>query len=251
MSGSAAEQFDRVAQAYATSAVHAKGPDLAWLLEALQPEPAWRALDLGTGAGHAAMAVAPYVDELYAVDVSARMLTTAADLAGQRNLTNTRFAEASVSALPWPNGYFDAAFSRYSAHHWSSLAPALREAARLTRPGAPLIIIDTISPEEPALDTFVNTLELLRDPSHGRNASAQEWTRQLQQAGFAVQAIRTWQLELVTAEWLERARTEVWRAVACYQLLREAPDAARAAFAIAGDGSRFSLHCALFTARHC
>ena len=47
----AAEQFDRVAAAYASSAVHARGLDLVWLVEALRPEPSWRALDLGTGSG--------------------------------------------------------------------------------------------------------------------------------------------------------------------------------------------------------
>jgi ubiquinone/menaquinone biosynthesis C-methylase UbiE len=245
----AAEQFDRVAAAYATSAVHARGLDLAWLVETLQPEPAWRVLDLGTGAGHAALAVAPHVAQVTAVDVAERMLATARGLAEERGLANLETVRADVGALPFPDQTFDAAFSRYSAHHWPDPDAAVREAARVLRAGAPIVLIDTISPYNPALDSYVNALELLRDPSHGRNAPESEWRARLEVAGFITEPAREWTIDLDTEEWLARAGTEPWRAEACRQLLRDAPAAARDAFDIAADGSRFRLHCVLLSAR--
>jgi ubiquinone/menaquinone biosynthesis C-methylase UbiE len=245
----AAEQFDRVAAAYATSAVHARGPDLAWLVEALRPEPAWRVLDLGAGAGHAALAVAPQVAKVTAVDVAERMLATARGLAEERGLANLDTVRADVGALPFPDQTFDAALSRYSAHHWPDPVAAVREAARVLRSGARLVLIDTVSPYNPSLDSYVNALELLRDPSHGRNAPESEWRVRLLAAGFVVEPARAWTIDLDTEEWLARAGTEPWRAEVCRRLLREAPAAARDAFDIAADGSRFRLHCALLSAR--
>ena len=71
-----------MAAAYATSPIHAAGPDLAWLVEALEPAPdADRVLDLGCGAGHAGFAVAAAGAAVTAVDTSERMLETARLLA--------------------------------------------------------------------------------------------------------------------------------------------------------------------------
>jgi ubiquinone/menaquinone biosynthesis C-methylase UbiE len=249
MTANPEEQFDRVARAYVTSAVHAQGADLVWLVEALRPEPTWQVVDLGTGAGHAALAVAPHVASVRAMDVSARMLEEAGNLAAQRRCANLSFTQASVDALPLPDAACDAAISRYSAHHWPRLDGALAEAARVLRRGAPLVVIDTVSPEAPALDTFLNALELLRDPSHGRNARLSEWTALLERSGFAVQAPRSWQIDLRTEEWLARAASADWRGEACGRLLREASRAAQEAFAITDDASGFSLPCALLLAR--
>lgn len=245
----AAEQFDRVAAAYVSSAVHASGPDLAWLLDALQPQPGWHVLDLGTGAGHAALAVAPRVAQLTAVDVAPRMLETAARLAHERGITHLATIYADVAALPFASGSFDAAITRYSAHHWPDPGAAMREAARVLRPGAPLVLIDTVAPETVALDTFINAVELLRDPSHVRDAGVAEWQRRLEVAGFYVETRREWSIELATEEWLARSVTEPWRAEACRHLLRDAPEAAVAAFAIGDGGTQFSLCCALVAAR--
>lgn len=68
MNSSAEVQFNRVARAYASSTVHARGADLEWLAVALQPKPSWRVLDAGTGAGHTAVTVAPHVASVTAVD---------------------------------------------------------------------------------------------------------------------------------------------------------------------------------------
>lgn len=253
-----AEQFDRVAAAYATSGVHARGTDLGMLAEMLHPHPEGRVLDLGTGAGHAALAVAPLVGHVYAVDISERMLATAARLATERLVTNISFhplAVEDVSTLApaltagGAKVLLDGAFTRYSAHHWSDPLAALGGTVALLRPGAPFVLIDTVSPESPTLDTILNALELLRDPSHARNARIGEWRARLQAVGFTVEAVHTWQIELDTEEWLTRSATEAWRADACRLLLRQAPGAARETFAIAAEGAAFSLPVALLLAR--
>jgi hypothetical protein len=55
------QMYSRSAEAYVTSASHATGEDLAELLALAAPQPGDRALDISTGGGHTALAVAPHV----------------------------------------------------------------------------------------------------------------------------------------------------------------------------------------------
>ena len=74
-------QFGAVAAAYATSAVHAAGPDLVALAAAAAASGAARALDIACGAGHTALAIAAHVAEVTALDLTEAMLEQARRLA--------------------------------------------------------------------------------------------------------------------------------------------------------------------------
>ena len=86
-------QFSESAERYATSPVHASGDSLQALVDAMEPQSAWRVLDIATGAGHTALAFAPHVSEVVATDLTPRMLEVAQRLAGERDLTNLSFQE--------------------------------------------------------------------------------------------------------------------------------------------------------------
>ncbi len=244
----AADGWDRVAAAYATSPIHAAGPDLAWLVEALEPAATDRVLDLGCGAGHAGFAVAAAGATVTAVDTSERMLETARLLAQERDLEGYEAVRADVGMLPFPADSFDGVVSRYSAHHWPDVAMAMREAARVVRPGGRVVVIDTVAPEEPALDTLVNALELLRDPTHGRNLRLDEWQAAFEAAGLDVVSERRWPVVLETVSWFARMQTEAWRADAARALLRAASPSAIDALAIEGDRA-WSVPAALVAGR--
>lgn len=231
----ASTAWNRVAAAYATSPIHAAGPDLAWLVDGLEPMPDDRVLDLGCGAGHAGFAVAAAGAAVIAVDISDVMLETARLLAQERDLQEYEAIRADVGALPFPDASFDGIVSRYSAHHWPDVAKAMREAARVLRPGRRVVVIDTVAPDEPSLDSLVNALELLRDPTHGRNLRLDEWRTAFAVAGLVVVAERSWSIELETTSWFARAQTEAWRAEAARALLRSAAPEAVEALAIEGD----------------
>ncbi len=243
-----ATNWDRVAAAYATSPIHAAGPDLAWLVEALAPAEADRVLDLGCGAGHAGFAVAAAGAAVTAVDTSERMLETARLLADERGLSGYTAIRADVSALPFADSTVDGVVSRYSAHHWPDIAAALAEAARVLITGGRIVVIDTVAPDDPALDTLVNALELLRDPTHGRNLRLDEWRAAFTGAGLEVSAERRWPIVLETVSWFARAQTEPWRAEAARALLRAATPDAVEALAIEGDAT-WSLPAALIAGR--
>ena len=166
-----ADQFSPSADAYVVSAVHARGEDLEALSGLVGLRPEARAVDLGSGGGHLAFALAPLTRSVVAYDLSAAMLEAVAAEAGRRGLANVETRQGSVEALPWPDGAFDIVASRYSAHHWRDVGAGLREARRVLKPGGLAVFADVVAPEDPLLDTWLHGFELLRDPSHVRNYS--------------------------------------------------------------------------------
>lgn len=225
-------QFGAVAAAYATSAVHASGRDLAALVEAAQLTGREEVLDLGCGAGHTALAVAPRSARVTAVDVTPEMLAAAAGLAEARGITNVSFRLADVARLPFEDSSFDLITSRYSAHHYGDPARALAEAARVLRRHGRILLIDTVAPEDPALDTFFNAVELLRDASHVRNWRVSEWKRMLTEGGFTAEVLFQMELDLEGESWVQRMQTPPGRVAAIQALFESAPAAAREAFGL-------------------
>lgn len=234
-------QWAAVAEHYGTGWSHADGPDLAWLVETAAPRPTDRAIDLGAGAGHATLAIAPHVAHVTAVDPTPEMHGVAARLAVQRGVGNVAFVEATADALPFADGSFDLAVSRFSIHHWPDPATAFREVARVLRPGGRVVLIDLVAPEVTHLDSFLNAVEILRDPTHGRSLPLSDWRAALEAAGLAGGIVREWRFRHDTEDWLSRTAPAPWRAEAVRRMLREAPAAARDAFEIAPDGSAFTV----------
>jgi len=225
-------QFGAIAAAYATSAVHAAGADLAALVEAAALTGRERVLDIGCGAGHTALALAHMAASVIAIDITPEMLAVAEGLAAQRGITNVAFRLGDVAALPFPDGAFELVTSRYSAHHYAAPERALAEVARVLCPGGRFLLIDSVAPESPALDTFFNAAELLRDSSHGRNCRITEWRRMLAEAGLTPDVLLETMVDLDGADWVARSRTPAEEVAALRRLFRQASLEARQRFAI-------------------
>lgn len=213
----AEQQFGPSAAHYATSAVHAAGESLAMLTTMLAPAATWRVLDVATGAGHMAAAIAPHVREVVASDVTAEMLAEAARLFAQRGLSNVVTASADAGELGFATASFDAVVCRLAAHHFASVPAFLNEASRVLRPGGRLGLVDNVAPdaemltgasaaEIAATDAGYDAFERLRDPSHVRAFSRQEWRGSLARAGFEMIAEELIEKELAFEPWVERMR---------------------------------------------
>lgn len=204
-------------------------------------------LDLGCGAGHVSFAVAPGVRIVTACDLAPEMLEVVAHAAAERGLTNVETQQAVAERLPFPDAAFDVVLSRYSAHHWRDFDAGLREAARVLKPGGRLGIVDSVSPGPAALDSWLQAVELLRDPSHVRSRTRAEWEAALARAGLVTGAVQPFRIRLAFDVWIERMRTPPAHARAIRSLQAVASDRVARHFGIEPDGS-FCIDVALFAA---
>lgn len=200
-------QFADVAANYRTSKVHAAGVDLDLLVAAAAPQADMLALDAGCGAGHTALALARRAGMVFACDFTRAMLDQVEALAGERGIDNLALQQADVEQLPYPAASFDIVATRYSAHHWQQPERALAEFRRVLKPTGVFVISDIMASEDYAQDTFLQTIELLRDPSHVRDFRASEWLTMLRAAGFVAAALERFELSLHFATWTQRMRT--------------------------------------------
>lgn len=95
-------QFGAAASAYSTSLVHSDPSALGRIIELADPKPADLALDIATGAGHTALALAPHVAEVVAYDVTEAMLAETGRNAASRGLKTSRRDWAEQSHYPFP-----------------------------------------------------------------------------------------------------------------------------------------------------
>jgi SAM-dependent methyltransferase len=151
------------------------------------------------------------------------MLAQVNSLAVERGLTNVETRQGDVEHLPFEDNTFDLVVSRYSAHHWPNPQGALRAIWRVLKPNGCFILSDTIASETPLLDTFLQTLEVLRDVSHVRDYRFSEWQQWLGEAGFESEVVFTFDIFLDFEDWVARMATPELNVQMLRSLYRSAP----------------------------
>jgi ubiquinone/menaquinone biosynthesis C-methylase UbiE len=179
-------QFGAAAAAYTTSAVHSDKHALRRVVELAQSQPSNAALDIATGAGHTALALAPHVASVVAYDLTEEMLAETRRNAAAQGLTNVTTRQGIAEELPFADATFDIVTVRHAPHHFADIRRAVREMARVANSGARVVIVDSMSPEDDSLDEQWNRIERLRDASHVRNYRSSEWRAMLAGAGLEI-----------------------------------------------------------------
>jgi ubiquinone/menaquinone biosynthesis C-methylase UbiE len=239
------EQFSRVAEHYRHSAVHAKGADLTRIVELVQKYSQPNVLDIGCGAGHVSVALSPISQQVTAYDLTQSMLEQVTILAKERQLSNIVTQLGNADTLPFADATFDIIVTRYSAHHWQNPQQALREIRRVLKSGGMFLLSDVVSPEYYAQDTFLQTIELLRDGSHVRDYRITEWGMWIQSTGFDAGIDMTWRLPLNFDDWVTRMATPASKVSILKELFDGASDEIRSSFQIEPNYN-FTINGALF-----
>jgi ubiquinone/menaquinone biosynthesis C-methylase UbiE/predicted transcriptional regulator len=105
-------------------------------------DPAWVIGDLGCGTGELTATLAPFVQRVIAVDRSGDMLQIA--MRRLADWPNADVRRGELETLPIADGELDAATLILVLHHLPDPSAALREAARVLKPGGRLLVADML-----------------------------------------------------------------------------------------------------------
>jgi SAM-dependent methyltransferase len=174
------------AEAYRQSPTHREGPDLELVVEWCDPGEGVKALDVATGGGHVARRLREEGCQVVTLDPSPGMQ---ADVL------------AGAESIPFEDGSFDVVVSRIAPHHFEDVGAALAEMARVSKR---LVVIE---------DTLFSSdgheqAEKLRDPTHIRNYTEDEWRSFLAAAGLEVERVEYFEKTHPLEDWLARTGCE-------------------------------------------
>ncbi len=148
-------------------AVLADDAELPWLVDALDPRPGGRYLDLATGNGYVALALATRepASEVTGVDIATAAIATNAEKAAASGLGNIRFEAIDGIGLPFDDGAFDGVTCRYALHHFPALDTTLAEVHRVIVPQGRLVCADALRHDADDVD-FINRFQALQPDGH-------------------------------------------------------------------------------------
>jgi SAM-dependent methyltransferase len=173
------------ADAFRESPTHREGPDLDLVVEWCEPGDGVKVLDVATGGGHVARRLREEGCTVVTVDLAPGMK---ADVV------------APADHLPFQDGSFDVVTCRIAAHHFPDVRAAVAEMARVSN--RLLVIEDNLFRGDD-----VEEAERLRDPTHVRCYSEDEWKGFVEEAGFEVEQVERFDRRQRVDRWLERVAT--------------------------------------------
>lgn len=212
-------EFTRQAEAYAATPVVTDAQRLERLVTAITPPPEARVIEVATGPGYVAMALAEHCREVIGLDLTPAPLAIAERNRHERGLRNVSFQLGDAQALPFGAGTFDVAVCRFALHHFEEPAAVVAEMARVCRGGGIIAVEDLYASENAARAEYWDRIEILRDSSHTRVLPLSELARTLGAVGVEVERLYSDELTPDVEDWMQRAQTTADDAMEVRRLL--------------------------------
>jgi SAM-dependent methyltransferase len=171
------------AQAMRESPTHREGPDLDLVVEWCEPAAGVDALDVATGGQHVARRLREAGAKVVTIDPAPGMEPDEISRAEE---------------IPFADASFDVVACRIAAHHFDDVAGAVKEMARVTKDR--VVVQDNLFQGE-----AMEEAEKIRDPSHVRRYSEEEWRGFFGDAGLEIDRLEIMSRRMPVDPWLERA----------------------------------------------
>lgn len=183
---------------------HSTDWDIDRLVEVAAPLSKDSVLDLVTSVGSVALAIAPLVDSVDAMDPDEHVLDEAKTAANAVGLSNVNFIVSEPCKIPSKTERYTLITARMALRHTHEPQTCLKEIHRVLKPGGRLILIDSLRPLQPELATFFENLQRQRDPSYLRSYNLEELESFLDKEGFDIDLIEIFPREYDFINWASR-----------------------------------------------
>ncbi len=213
------DEFTRQADAFAAAPVITDAERLARLVQAINPPADSRALEIATGPGHVAMALAARYREVIGVDLTPAPIAIANRLSRERGLTNVQFQVGEADRLSFGDAEFDVVVCRFAFHHFQNPTAILAQMVRVCRAGGVVAVEDLYASENPARAAYWNRVERLRDSSHTSALPLSELAAMMGRADLDIESVYSDRIESKVEDWLASAQTRADSAAEVRQLI--------------------------------
>ena len=163
------------------------------------------ALEVAAGTCICGRALAPFVKDITCLDLTQEMLAQGKKLAEESQIRNISFQAGNAEELSYEAETFDLVITRLSFHHFTNPEKPFQEMQRVLKKGGRMIVWDMEATEEP-LREVDDKIETMRDPSHTRILSREEFERMFQK-NFTLQCEETTLVPVNLKNWMELTAT--------------------------------------------
>ncbi|MGN0788640.1 MAG: class I SAM-dependent methyltransferase [Christensenellales bacterium] len=158
---------------------------LSRIIDSLHLKPHAKVLDLGTGTGYVALAIARRYQEVQVVglDIVQDALAKNTEIAKREGLSNVRFLSYDGGNFPFQAGEFDIVVTRYALHHFPDIRATFGEISRVLKPGGGLFVADP-TPNDDDTSRFVDDYMKMKPDGHIKYYTLSEWQSLGQSVGL-------------------------------------------------------------------
>ncbi|MCL5123492.1 MAG: methyltransferase domain-containing protein [Deltaproteobacteria bacterium] len=179
---------------------------LDYTVQCMQLGPGDCVLEAAAGTCACGRSVAPFVQSVVCLDATPAMLEVGKEKAAKSGITNMQFIKGHVEEIPFENQHFDIVLTRLAFHHFTNMERPFSEMNRVLKSGGQLVIIDMEAAEE-ALRDIEDSIETMRDPSHEKNRSQDEFLALYEKHGYIVTKQEATIIPVSLAGWLALTNT--------------------------------------------
>ena len=196
------KEFTRQSKTMTQSSAFTDEQVLERIIRAASPSKENWVLDIGSGPGIVATALAEYSKSVTAFDITPSMIEAAKKRSSELGIENIEFKVGRAENLPFEEDSFDIVVTRLTTHHFPEPELVLKEIRRVVKPGGRVVFADITSSENPEESELHNALEILRDPSHVRMLPLSELRQAILSSGLRIIEEDVWVMEREFGEWI-------------------------------------------------
>ncbi len=193
------EQFSKQAIPFAKSPGHMDS--IQMLVEMSGAAGNDSVLDVACGPGLVACEFAAVVNNVTGIDITEKMIEQARNHQQEKQLKNLTWNIGDILPLPYADNKFSIVLTRYSFHHFIEPQKVLSEMYRVCKFGGSILVADVALPPEKV--KAYNQVEKLRDPSHTKALTHQEFEKLLQELKLNNNRQATYTIEVELEQQLE------------------------------------------------